>query len=107
MKKGVSEPVFVVSIVLGKEDAPPLVFESLNAKGRPLTQSDLVRNYFFMKIDTDEQEAIYTQYWKPMQEGLTDSLTECIRHYLMKDGTFVKQGDVYSFLKDRLLDGEP
>lgn len=107
LKKVISSNVSVISIVLDHDDDPYLVFESLNAKGRPLTQSDLVRNYFFMKINTDEQEAIYTQYWKPMQEGLTDSLTECIRHYLMKDGTFVKQGDVYSFLKDRLLDGEP
>ena len=35
----------VVSIVLDADDNPYLVFESLNAKGRPLTQADLIRNY--------------------------------------------------------------
>lgn len=107
LKKVISSNISVISIVLDHDDDPYLVFESLNAKGRPLTQSDLVRNYFFMKIDPDEQESIYTQYWQPMQESLEDSLTECIRHYLMKDGTFVKQADVYYFLKERLLEGEP
>ena len=107
LKTVISSSVSVVSIVLDQDDDPYLVFESLNAKGRPLTQSDLVRNYFFMKIHTDEQENIYSQYWEPMQTALGDSLTECIRHYLMKDGTFVKQSDVYYYLKERLLEGEP
>ena len=35
LKKAISEYVSVVSIVLGKDDDPHLVFESLNAKGRP------------------------------------------------------------------------
>ncbi len=107
LKKAISSSVSVISIVLDHDDDPYLVFESLNAKGRPLTQSDLIRNYFFMKIHTNEQESIYAQYWEPMQVALGDSLTECIRHYLMKDGTFVKQSDVYYFLKERLLGGEP
>lgn len=107
LKKFISSNISVISIVLDHDDDPYLVFESLNAKGRPLTQSDLIRNYFFMKIPTDEQETIYAQYWEPMQEALSESLTECIRHYLMKDGTIVKQGDVYYFLKERLLEGEP
>jgi uncharacterized protein with ParB-like and HNH nuclease domain len=107
LKKVISSNVSVISIVLDQDDDPYLVFESLNAKGRPLTQSDLVRNYFFMKIHSDEQENIYAQYWEPMQTALGESLTEFIRHYLMKDGTFVKQSDVYYFLKERLLEGEP
>lgn len=92
----------VVSIVLDPDDNPHLVFESLNAKGRPLTQADLIRNYFFMKIHVDEQEKIHVDYWEPMQLALGDNLTECIRHYLMRNGSFVKQSDVYFVLKDRV-----
>lgn len=106
LKKALSEHVSVVSIVLGKDDDPHLVFESLNAKGRPLTQSDLIRNYFFMKIHVNEQERIHAQYWEPMQLALGESLTECIRHYLMKDGTIVKQTDVYFYLKDLINQGD-
>jgi len=92
----------VVSIVLDYDDNPHLVFESLNAKGRQLTQADLIRNYFFMRIHVDDQEDIYRKYWQPMQNGLKDNLTECIRHYMMRDGVIVKQGDVYFTLKDRV-----
>jgi uncharacterized protein with ParB-like and HNH nuclease domain len=92
----------VVSIVLGSEDNPHLVFESLNAKGHPLTQADLIRNYFFMRIHADDQEKVYREYWQPMQEALGENLTEFIRHYLMRNGSIVKQGDVYFTLKDRV-----
>jgi len=92
----------IVSIVLDPDDNPYLVFESLNAKGRPLTQSDLIRNYFFMRIHVKEQEKTYRQYWKPMEEALGDNLTEFIRHYLMKFGSVVKQSDVYYSLKERI-----
>ena len=100
VKKIIVSNLSVVSIVLDLDDNPHLVFESLNAKGRPLTQSDLIRNYFIMKIHINEQEEIYSQYWKPMQDNLGESLTEFIRHYLMKDGRQVKQSDVYFSLKD-------
>ena len=73
----------IVSIVLDPDDNPYLVFESLNAKGRPLTQSDLIRNYFFMRIHVSEQEKINHQYWKPMEEALGETLTAFIPHLLM------------------------
>jgi hypothetical protein len=102
LTKVVTTRLSVVSIVLEHDDNPHLVFESLNAKGRPLTQADLIRNYFFMRIHPNDQEEIYRQYWEPMQLALGDNLTECIRHYLMRGGAIVKQGDVYFTLKDRV-----
>lgn len=91
----------LVSIVLDADDNPHLIFESLNAKGRPLSHADLIRNYFFMRIHVDRQDSLYGQHWKPMQDELGDDLTECIRHFLMKDGDVVKQGEVYFALKER------
>jgi len=105
LKKAITNNLSTVSIVLDPDDNPHLVFESLNAKGRPLTQADLIRNYFFMRIHVNEQEDIYLRYWKPMQESLGDCLTEFIRHYLMRDGKMVKQTDVYFSLKDIVNQG--
>lgn len=102
LNKIVTTRLSVVSIVLDYDDNPHLVFESLNAKGRPLTQSDLIRNYFFMRIHADDQEETHAKYWEPMQLALGENLTECIRHYLMRNGSIVKQGDVYFTLKDRV-----
>lgn len=102
LKKIITSYFSVVSIVLDTDDNPYLVFESLNAKGRPLTQADLIRNYFFMRIHVDNQDEVYNSYWHPMQTALNDSLTEYIRHYLMRDGSIIKQNDVYYALKERV-----
>ncbi|MBI5055921.1 MAG: DUF262 domain-containing protein [Nitrospirae bacterium] len=102
LKKIITSYFSVVSIVLDADDNPYLVFESLNAKGRPLTQADLIRNYFFMRIHVDKQEAVYNDYWQPMQTGLNDNLTEYIRHFLMRGGSIVKQSDVYYALKENV-----
>ena len=101
--KVITSNLLVVSIVLDHDDNPYLVFESLNAKGKPLTQSDLIRNYFFMRIHVTKQEDIYANYWLPMQLTLDESLTEFIRHFLMKDGFVVKQDNVYLMLKERAV----
>ncbi len=92
----------LVSVELNTDDDPYLVFESLNAKGRPLTQADLIRNYFFMRIRSESQESIYAKYWQPMQDLLSDNLTEFIRHYLTRTGVEVKQSEVYSKIKDEI-----
>ena len=102
LTKIITSRLSVVSIVLDYDDNPHLVFESLNAKGRPLTQADLIRNYFFMRIHISQQDEIHLKYWQPMQMALADNLTECIRHYLMRNGSLVKQNDVYFTLKDRV-----
>jgi len=102
LKKIITSYLSVVSIVLDTDDNPYLVFESLNAKGRPLTQADLIRNYFFMRIHIDNQDEVYNNYWHPMQTALNDSLTEYIRHFLMRDGSIIKQNDVYYALKERV-----
>lgn len=107
IKRVICSNLSVVSVVLSNEDDPYLVFENLNAKGRPLTQADLIRNYFFMRIHVDSQEHVYEKYWLPMQNLLDDSLTEFIRHYLTKSGVEVKQNEIYFEIKERISKGDP
>lgn len=102
LKKLITNYLSIVSIVLDNDDNPYLVFESLNAKGRPLTQADLIKNYFFMRIHYDQQNDVYTRYWQPMESRLGDRLTDYIRHYLMMEGSIVKQNDVYHSLKEKV-----
>jgi len=92
--------LMIVSIVLDRDDNPYTIFESLNAKGQPLSQADLIRNYFFMRIHQDEHERAHTQFWQPMERMLADTdMTEFFRQYLMRDGTLVKIDAVYIELK--------
>ena len=96
----VTSKLVFVSITLASDDNAYLIFESLNFKGMPLTQADLIRNYFLMRIHRRKQETVYSHFWEPMQVALGDNQTEFIRHYLMmENGQFVKKDEVYSTLK--------
>lgn len=103
----IEQSLQVVMINLGDTDDPYLIFESLNAKGEPLTQADLVRNYVLMKFrhsleSGGEQDRIYQNYWRPLQDSLEGGLTDFLRHYCMKDGATVEKRTVYSAIKKLL-----
>jgi uncharacterized protein with ParB-like and HNH nuclease domain len=103
LKKVVTDKLVIVSIVLDPQDNPHLVFESLNAKGQALQQSDLIRNYLLMRTRHDLQEAFHKKYWLPMQDALEDSLTEFMRHYLMMHArSVINKNDLYFTLKNRV-----
>ena len=102
LKNIICSNLSIVNIVLSEDDNPHLVFESINGKGRDLTQADLIRNYFFMRIEENDQDSLHTDYWEPMQESLGDDLTEFIRHYLTKTGIVVNQRDIYFKVKEQI-----
>ena len=91
--------LMVVMINLSDSDDPYLIFESLNFKGSPLEQADLVRNYFLMRFSLNEQQSVYENLWLPMQNRLGTNLTEFMRHFLGSEGEEVRKGDVYAAIK--------
>jgi uncharacterized protein with ParB-like and HNH nuclease domain len=99
LKKVIVSNLMLVSIVLHQDDNPHLIFESLNAKGRPLSQADLIRNYFFMRIHTAQQEQLYETSWEPMQEQLGDALTGASGVKVVSE-CFHRQSIGYSIDKD-------
>lgn len=99
--------LMVVSINLSDTDDPYLIFESLNVKGAPLEQADLVRNYFLMQFPVSDQQKIYADLWLPMQTRLGSDLTEFMRHFLGAEGEEVRKGDVYAAIKRRVADVDP
>lgn len=101
----VRQRLVVVMINLEKTDDPYLIFESLNAKGEPLSEADLVRNYVLMRFkhsveDGGEQAQVYLQVWRPLEEQLGGFLPEFLRHYTMRKGHDVRKGRIYRAVKD-------
>lgn len=97
--------ITVVSIHLAETDDPYLIFESLNAKGKPLTQADLIRNYLLLRLHAQAQQDAYEQYWLPMQRLLpSEHLTEFMRQYVMTTGEEVSRSEIYGVLKRRFSD---
>lgn len=95
--------LILVNIDVDSNENPYLIFESLNAKGTPLTQADLIRNYIFMKIgDEEKQRRLYRNYWRPMESCLGKELDKFFWRYSLKEGTFIKIQRTYANLKSEL-----
>jgi len=92
----------VVSIGIDNED-PQQIFETLNATGRPLTESEKVKNWLLMGLSEDKQQQLYKNYWKTMENSLgvsnsTEPIDLFLRDFLRwkkKSGTI--QGIRHSY----------
>lgn len=109
-KNIILERLVLVNITSDNNDNPYLIFESLNNKGEELTQADLVRNYIFMKLPSEERDEVYNSEWLPLQESFklnmkqkeyADQLTNAFWFYLRKDGEAVNEKAVYKAIKQR------
>jgi alkylated DNA nucleotide flippase Atl1 len=108
IERAVANQLDIVEITAGRDDNVHRIFESLNARGEPLRQADLLRNYVFMRLPTRWQ-AVNDQHWEPIERLAQGRLEQLVRLNLVLAGqTSVAHGDVYQTLQARLqgLDGE-
>jgi uncharacterized protein with ParB-like and HNH nuclease domain len=109
----ITNQLYVVFIDLDNRERPYEIFESLNAKGKPLTQPDLVRNYVAMRLPETTQEVVFDKYWSKIEELLREErsvgrsrlgeITGFLRHYLaIRAGALPSQNSVYIRFRDRM-----
>lgn len=66
-----------------KGEDPQIIFETLNSLGKPLTLSDLVRNFVLLNMESKRQSDIYEEIWHPKIENiLNDNTSKFFRDYL-------------------------
>lgn len=100
LKIAVTSRLSLVTITLEGEN-PYEIFESLNATGLPLEESDLIRNYLFMQVPLSEQESFQERSWSRLEasfagrKGTTGVPTDFYRSYLMRSGGYSKQKQTY------------
>ncbi|SDK38162.1 DUF262 and DUF1524 domain-containing protein [Sediminibacillus albus] len=104
--QGISR-LIMVDISLDREkDNPQLIFESLNSTGLDLSQADLIRNYFLMGLEEEDQRKLYKNYWYKLERRFghledTRYFDRFIRDYLtLKTGNIPKIGAVYEAFKN-------
>jgi len=91
-----------------KGEDPQIIFETLNSLGKPLTLSDLVRNFVLLNMNSESQSDIYEKTWHPQIElVLNDDTSKFFRDYLQyKTRSSVKvvsnnnTKEVYQLFKD-------
>lgn len=97
----------LVVITIDSEN-PYEIFESLNATGLPLEQSDLIRNYVFMQVPLKDQDAFHRESWMPFEDlfAATDGFdamdaTAFYRSYLMREGVYAKGNATFVGFKEQ------
>ena len=75
------ERLEIVELQLDNEN-PQIIFESLNSTGLDLTDSDLLRNYLLMSLDYSDQEYLYNNYWRKIEEHLNNNNKILLHCYL-------------------------
>ncbi len=60
----------IMRLQLDAEDDPQIIFETLNARGAPLTPGDLIRNFIFLRASRsgNEVDSLYEDYWRLFDE---------------------------------------
>ena len=73
--RGLSKLMFVeISLDRGRDD-PQRIFESLNSTGLELSQADLIRNYILMGLKSRDQQRIYANFWKIIEDLAKDEMS--------------------------------
>jgi hypothetical protein len=98
----IGDRLSLVFITVEEGERPHKIFESINATGVGLSQSDLLRNYLFMALG-ERSNSVYDQLWRPLERALgTDGLEGLVRDDLQSSGEFVKQNEVYRTARGQL-----
>lgn len=66
-----------------KGEDPQIIFETLNSLGKPLTLSDLVRNFVLLNMESNKQSDAYEREWHPnIEQVLSENTSKFFRDYL-------------------------
>ncbi|GAB03638.1 hypothetical protein GOAMR_03_01480 [Gordonia amarae NBRC 15530] len=82
----------LVTIELTAEEDSQEIFETLNARGAPLTAADLVRNYVFQMLDAEgaDTEKVYHQGW-PFESKFWEKEISFGRRKVSRSSLFLNQ----------------
>ncbi len=93
-------------------EKPQEIFESMNSLGKPLTLADLVRNYLFLGLKSEEQDNLYEERWMKIEQNISsETVSGFIRDYMqfileysIKTATESNYKDLYHLFKKTFQD---
>ena len=97
------ERLRVVSIGLGDEHDPQQIFESMNATGRPLTESEKVKNWLLMGLPDDQQQELHEDSWRKIERFLGAEHTTAPIDAFLRDLLRWRTGELHGI--DRVYSG--
>jgi len=107
--KALLEKLKFVQIVLGDNQDPHQVFDSLNALGVRLENKDLIRNIVFQRLSESptDAESLYNRRWIPFEQELGDDLESYFFPFTLIHRPTVTKSSLLTNLRDRWRDWNP
>jgi len=83
----------IASIHLDATEDAQEIFETLNARGTPLTAADLVKNFVFQRLGTspEETERAYDRYWREFETPFWEKEVQTGRITYVRSSLFLGQ----------------
>ncbi|WP_439937088.1 GmrSD restriction endonuclease domain-containing protein [Nocardia sp. N13] len=83
----------LVVIQLEADEDSQEIFETLNARGTPLTAADLIKNFVFQRLDLPaaESEASYEKHWKLFETAFWENEVGAGRNAMARSSLFLNQ----------------
>jgi hypothetical protein len=92
----------IVVIELQPDEDAQEIFETLNARGTPLTAADLIKNFVFQRLNASPQEAekAYKSYWESFETPFWETEVSAGRIAYSRSSLFLNQWLIAHSLKD-------
>jgi len=99
----VADKLIFIQITVDNELSAYTVFETLNARGMELSATDLLKNYLFSLVKSDEDIKHIKQQWHDIAEVVgIKKLPQFLRYYLNSRQTLVRKDRLFKELKLRV-----
>ncbi len=98
----VSNQLQIVVIELQADEDAQEIFETLNARGTPLTAADLIKNFVFQRLDAApaQAEQAYHKYWEAFETPFWESEIASGRVTYSRSSLFLNQWLIAQSLRD-------
>jgi uncharacterized protein with ParB-like and HNH nuclease domain len=82
-------------------ESPQVIFESINATGKPLSTADLLRNFLLLEVGIDRQKEFYENYWLVIEKNVgNENISDFVRRYItLKTTEDIKKDTEYKEFK--------
>lgn len=82
-------------------ESPQIIFESINATGKPLSTADLLRNFLLLEVGISKQAEYYHKYWLSIETNVgNEYMSDFVRRFLtLMTNEDVKRGTEYREFK--------
>lgn len=100
--QAVSHLLQIVVIELQSDEDAQEIFETLNARGTPLTPADLIKNFVFQRLNVSpfESEKAYHDYWEDFETPFWEKEVSAGRLLYSRSSLFLSQWLISKSKKD-------